>query len=341
MTLHKLLLGVAATVGILAGAATANAAFTTVTWSLTGINDNNMCDLSSSSGDAGTPANPITFDGVSGDACSGGNPDNSYDASSINQGEFDFHRGNVLTFESTSSSDNVVRILQAAAFSVVDPGPDASDDLQTAVLANYSPGLGVIDSEEVDEGSPEHTVDNNDFLDFVVFRFGEDNYDPLSIALSLFGDGDIEVFIGGTDAEFGSGNGFGGFVGYDIDDFYNDTSTWTHLNRQCDNGDNESGDDCSDSNTSYILDAGDTGTSGSSGDTSIFGGGNDATGQGGALGRYMVIAARDTGSPLKDKFKIKKIVGGVDETQTPEPMTIALLGAGLVGLGAVRRRKAA
>jgi len=211
--------------------------------------------------------------------------------------------GNVRTFTNGTS------ILKATAFST-------SDDAGTSTfvkswLGIYSGGLGVTNPSE-SSASPNHTVDNAGKKDMVVFEFPTAGWIPLSLFLSQFGDTDITAWVGGN-ASLTSLS--------DPDWLTLKYSTLTA------NG-----------FTQYTA-PGASLTGGSSDRQADLN--NDPAGSAVALnltGKYLIIAAALTGDATADYFKIKTLTGETPSTSVPEPVTSALLGAGLLALGFLKRR---
>jgi PEP-CTERM motif-containing protein len=236
----------------------------------------------------------VTWDLRCTSSCS---PDDLTDA------QFTALRGNTRTFTATGS-DGQTKVLEAAAFR----RDTSTGQISTAFLGFYSPGLGVINSGSDNS----HTVDNSPsgtgFTDFIVFKFAQDIYDPISARLDQFDvstgdpDSDADSYVGGTLAGL---PGFGSFSGQN---YLTLLASFFHEDQNCNNGGADG---------SCTTDPRD-----------IFFAGTH-------LGRYLVIAAEDSNG-TNDGFKVSHVTGQV---AVPEPATMMLFVTAAVTLGMARRRR--
>ena len=210
--------------------------------------------------------------------------------------------GNIKSFTSTSGGHT----LKAAGFSMA----TLTSTLEKAYLAAYGGGLGIgnaIQSTSSETGSPGHAVDNVGAYDMVIFAFGSDKWDPISARLTPYGsepDSDLTYLVGGKLADFGTASDpFSSFAGKTLAQITSLGTWYQH-------------DDAGNGSTRTALLNPNNGTE---------------------YGRYLIVAGQFSGSDRDDYFKIDRIVG--EPLATPEPSTILLLGSGLAGLAAWRRKK--
>lgn len=191
-----------------------------------------------------------------------------------------------------------------------------------ANLQSYAGGLGV-EANAADTGSPQHSTDNSGYTDAIVLNFGNMDFELDSVKIGWkYNDADISIFRytgnSNTPTPVGStANGAGllasgwALVGNYADlvagtaksvNTTNQTSSWWMISAY---------------NASYGAATGaDQGASNNGGTTGLQNG--------------------------NDYFKVLSIAGtATTRTNVPEPGSIALLGLGLVGMVAARRRKQA
>jgi len=191
-----------------------------------------------------------------------------------------------------------------------------------ANLQSYAGGLGV-EANAADTGSPQHSTDNSGYTDAIVLNFGNMDFELDSVKIGWkYNDADISIFrytgnsntptpVGSTADGAGLLASGWALVGNYADlvagtaksvNTTNQTSSWWMISAY---------------NASYGAATGaDQGASNNGGTTGLQNG--------------------------NDYFKVLSIAGtATTRTNVPEPGSIALLGLGLVGMVAARRRKQA
>jgi hypothetical protein len=209
-----------------------------------------------------------------------------------------------LTFNSTAGSQT----LKARAYATANA--DGTGGILARNLGIYSGGLGVNNCPATtDCTAPEHAVDNVGKDDIILFEFPVSTFSPKDLSIGWFsGDSDIQVWIGGPTT---SGFDLGG------------SGVCTAA--------------CQGATTATKFASLGFTNLGTLNNVPL----NTPTSLNTTLtGNYMIVtAALGTDGLANDYFKVSQIrVNQV--TSAPEPLTIALFGAGLIGLGLARRRRA-
>lgn len=213
-----------------------------------------------------------------------------------------------LSFTSTAGGQTI----KARAYATANN--DGTGKILTRALGAFSGGLGVNDcylSNPVDCNVPEHAVDNVGKDDIIAFEFPVSTFNLKDLSIGwLSGDSDAQVWIGGPTT-----------AGFDLSAANVCTAT------------------CQGAKTATKF--------ASLGFTSVTTLNNLALNTPAALnttltGRYMIVtAALGSDGQANDHFKLSELRVTSRVISAPEPLTIALFGVGLVGLGLARRRRTA
>jgi MYXO-CTERM domain-containing protein len=204
---------------------------------------------------------------------------------------------------SFSASGYPSELVKVRAYSLA--GTSSSNNFSAQTVTRWDGGLGVRTAGE-STGSPQHATDNSGNLEFLLFEFDSANFKATGFEIGWKDtDADIQVWVGGGSAPglnlAGSSNAAcGSACNFSELSALGFVLAGTYENVQA--------------NQFQAINTNTT-------------------------GRYVLIAGKVLNNDsLKDYFKLNKIKG-TETTSVPEPSSMLIAGAALLGLGGFARRR--